>query len=221
MPAPFTQPKPFPAERVLIGITGSVIASTVIPGITWMRYALGIKHVRVILSSQAAQMIVPDTVAAHSNGPVISSWGDDAGTLTPHVDWPAWSDVFVVMPATANVIGKVANGIADTLLTTAVMASEGPVIFAPNMNPKMWSKAALQRNVRQLKDDGYYVIPPVEGRTLATNEAAVGSMPNVAMLMQNVGRILSSIQAEAPASSKPPTDNEAPAPPAVLTNETS
>jgi len=71
-----------------------------------------------------------------------------------------WSDAFVVLPASANVIGQAANGIASNLLTTTILASDRPVVFCPNVSPVMWSKKAVQRNVETLIDDGHLVIQP-------------------------------------------------------------
>jgi phosphopantothenoylcysteine decarboxylase/phosphopantothenate--cysteine ligase len=80
----------------------------------------------------------------------------------PHVSLPDWADLFLVLPASANIIGKAAHGIGDDLLSSAVVAATCPVAFVPSMNMQMWNKPAVQRNVRQLTEDGYHVFAGVQ-----------------------------------------------------------
>jgi phosphopantothenoylcysteine synthetase/decarboxylase len=77
-----------------------------------------------------------------------------------HIELARWCEMFVVLPATANVIGQSANGLGSNLLTTTILASPKPVVFYPNVNDVMWSKAAVQRNVDTLRGDGHIVIEP-------------------------------------------------------------
>src|ERR687890_1382704 len=77
-----------------------------------------------------------------------------------HIELARWCEMFVVLPATANVIGQAANGLGSTLLTTTILASPQPVVFYPNVNDVMWSKAVVQRNVETLRGDGHIVIEP-------------------------------------------------------------
>lgn len=77
-----------------------------------------------------------------------------------HVELADWSDMFLVLPASANLLGQAANGIAPNLLTTAILASPRPVIFCPNVNDVMWRKKAVQRNVATLREDGHVVLQP-------------------------------------------------------------
>jgi phosphopantothenoylcysteine decarboxylase/phosphopantothenate--cysteine ligase len=84
-----------------------------------------------------------------------------------------------VLPATANTIGKAANGIADNLLTTALLAYDHPIVFAPAMNPTMWRSPAVQRNVKRLQDDGHHVLPVSEITAVGTGslDTAFGPTP--------------------------------------------
>jgi phosphopantothenoylcysteine synthetase/decarboxylase len=77
-----------------------------------------------------------------------------------HIELARWGEMFVILPATANVIGQAANGLATNLLTTTILASPRPVIFCPNVHPEMWNKAAVERNVDTLREDGHTVIEP-------------------------------------------------------------
>jgi phosphopantothenoylcysteine synthetase/decarboxylase len=77
-----------------------------------------------------------------------------------HIELARWSEMFVILPATANVIGQAANGLGANLLTTTILASPRPVIFCPNVHTTMWKKCAVQRNVEILRADGHIVIEP-------------------------------------------------------------
>ena len=84
------------------------------------------------------------------------------------------------MPATADILGKAANGIADNLLSTCILAASCPVVFVPSMNAQMWCKPVVQRNVATLKQDGYGVIAPVPGLAMSDGESAGGCiMPEI------------------------------------------
>jgi phosphopantothenoylcysteine synthetase/decarboxylase len=78
-----------------------------------------------------------------------------------HIELARWGEMFVILPATANVIGQAANGLATNLLTTTILASPRPVVFCPNVHPEMWNKAAVKRNIETLRADGHTVIEPV------------------------------------------------------------
>ena len=77
-----------------------------------------------------------------------------------HIELARWSDLFLVLPASANVLGQAANGTAPNLLTTTILASTRPVVFCPNVNDVMWRKEAVRRNVETLREDGHVVFEP-------------------------------------------------------------
>ena len=93
-----------------------------------------------------------------------------------HIDLGRWSDMFVVLPASADVLGQAANGLAPNLLTTTVLASPTPVVFYPSMNAIMWNKRAVQRNVESLQQDGHIVVQPelTMGHEIASGETREG-----------------------------------------------
>jgi len=179
-----------PARRILIGISGSIAAYTVPQSILWLRHVLG-ADVRVILTRQAATMVAPRALAVASGGPVTL---DDAGSTNdpsvPHIDLTRWADVLLVLPASANLIGKAANGIADDILTTCILAAACPVVFVPNMNEIMWRKPVVQRNVATLQADGHGVILPIEGVALADGRPTVGAMPDIDDIVRRLAEIL-------------------------------
>jgi phosphopantothenoylcysteine synthetase/decarboxylase len=109
----------------------------------------------------AADTIMPaSTVAYVCDGVFLDGTGAELEKRPGHMELARWSDAFVVLPASANVIGQAANGLAPNLLTTTILAAEGPVVFCPNVSPVMWSKRAVQRNIETLIDDGHLVIQP-------------------------------------------------------------
>jgi phosphopantothenoylcysteine synthetase/decarboxylase len=116
-------------------------------------------EVRVIMTPQAARMLPSSTVALICDG-VFLDQEPGLERRPGHIELARWGEMFVILPATANVIGQAANGLATNLLTTTILASPRPVIFCPNVHPEMWNKAAVKRNVDTLREDGHTVIEP-------------------------------------------------------------
>jgi len=112
------------------------------------------------MTSAAEAMLPASTVAHVCDDVFVDGTQFELQKRPGHVELARWSDVFVVLPASANVIGQAANGIAPNLLTTTILASAKPVIFCPNVNSVMWSKRAVQRNIETLVADGHLVIQP-------------------------------------------------------------
>ena len=145
-------------ERLLVGVSGSVAVLNLPAYLAALRAELA-SEVRVIMTSQAARMLPPSTVALICDG-VFLDREPGVERRPGHIELARWSEMFVILPATANVVGQAANGLATNLLTTTILASPGPVIFCPNVHPAMWEKAAVRRNVETLRDDGHIVIEP-------------------------------------------------------------
>ncbi len=119
--------------------------------------------VRVMMTKNAMRFIGPITFTAITNKPVIiDEW--DQGML--HIDVKNEASVFAIVPATANIIGKMANGIADDVVSSAYLAMECPVIIAPAMNPNMYQSKPVQRNLQTLKNDGVIILEPIEGEVI-------------------------------------------------------
>ena len=102
-----------------------------------------------------------------------------------HVSLAKKGQLFLLAPCTANVIGKVANGICDDMLTTTIMATKAPVLFSPAMNTGMWENPILQDNLQKLKRFGYHIIDPIEGR-LACGDTGNGKMASEETLLQHI-----------------------------------
>lgn len=145
-------------DRLLVGVCGAAAILSLPSYLATLRAELA-GEIRVIMTTAASSMLPPSTVALLCDGVFV----DEAPTPQKkpgHVELTSWCDLFVVLPASANVLGLAANGIAPNLLATAILASPKPVVFCPNVSEEMWTKRALQRNVATLRDDGHIVIEP-------------------------------------------------------------
>lgn len=134
--------------------------------------------VRVVMTENAAKFVGPVTFRALSHHPVIESLFNFEESATPHIDLADWADLFVVVPATANVLAKLATGIADDALTAALLAAHTPVLIAPAMNTHMWNNPATQTNVTVLSERGYRFVAPETG-LLACGYVGTGKLAGV------------------------------------------
>ena len=145
-------------DRLLVGVSGSVAVLNVPAYLAALRAELA-GEIRVIMTSAAASMLPPSTVALVCDE-VFLDQRPTAEKKPGHIELARWGEMFVVLPATANVIGQAANGLGANLLTTTILASPRPVVLFPNVNDVMWNKPAVQRNVESLRADGHIVIEP-------------------------------------------------------------
>lgn len=176
-------------RKVLLGITGGIGAYKAAELVrNFIREGA---DVSVVMTRSATRFITPLTLEALSRNPV----GLDMFSLTEeraigHIDRAQSADVFVVAPATANFIGKAANGIADDLLTTITLAVRCPIVIAPAMNSRMWSHPAVVTNLDVLSSRGVKVVPPEEGE-LACGEEGPGRLAELGSIVEAAARILS------------------------------
>jgi phosphopantothenoylcysteine decarboxylase/phosphopantothenate--cysteine ligase len=177
--------RPTLCETAVVAVTGSIGALWAAQFVLELRTGGYVREVRVVMSHGATQFVTPLAMRAVSGSAVLSGLFDpDAPLPVGHVQISEDAGLMIVMPATANIIGKVAHGIADEVVSTAIMAAACPVVFVPNMNPRMWSRAAVQRNVRTLIEDGHYVVPPVAGIETSSGRTATGGMPGFQVLIR-------------------------------------
>lgn len=161
-------------KNILLVITGSIAAYKTLDLIRRLKER-GV-GVTAVLTSSAKQFITPMAVAALSGHKVY----DDTFSLTDevemgHIQLSRSAELVVVAPATADIIARMACGIADDLATTLLLATDKPVMVAPAMNVRMWEHKAVQRNIAQLKKDGIDIIGPEEGE-MACGETGFGRM---------------------------------------------
>ena len=171
-------------KTIVLGVTGS-IAAYKIANLASMLVKLN-ADVHVIMTQNATRFITPMTFETLTNNKcIVDTFDRNFNFDVKHVSLAKLADVFLVAPCTANVIGKVANGICDDMLTTTIMATKAPVLFSPAMNTGMWENPILQDNLQKLKNYGYHIIEPVEGR-LACGDTGSGKMPSEDTLLEHL-----------------------------------
>lgn len=175
-------------KTIILGVTGGIavykaadICSTLVK-----RGA----DVHVIMTEHAQWFVGPGTFRALTNNPVITGLFDEPEEYEiKHVSLSERADLMLIAPATANIIGKIASGIADDMLSTTVTAATCPVILAPAMNCRMWGNRIVRENVRRLGALGYRFVGPEKGR-LACGEVGVGRLAPPAEIVEEVVRTL-------------------------------
>ena len=171
-------------KTIVLGVTGS-IATYKIANLASMLVKLN-ADVHVIMTQNATHFITPMTFETLTNNKcIVDTFDRNFNFDVKHVSLAKLGDLFLVAPCTANVIGKVANGICDDMLTTTIMATKAPVLFSPAMNTGMWENPILQDNIQKLKHYGYTIIEPVEGR-LACGDIGSGKMPSEEVLLEHI-----------------------------------
>lgn len=148
------------AQLVLV-VTGGVAAyksAAVVSGLVKQDH-----DVQVVLTDAALKFVGAATFAALANRPPVTCAFDSRFPLGPHIELARWADLLIVAPATANWLGKAAQGLADDLSTTLYLAYPGTVLAAPAMNAEMWNHVAVRRNVETLTADGVKWVGPDEG----------------------------------------------------------
>jgi phosphopantothenoylcysteine decarboxylase len=162
-----------PEKEIIIAVTGGVAAFKA--AALTSQLAQSGYSVRTVLTSSAQKFIGRATFAALTGRSVVTDMFDPGFPLGAHIELARAADLICVAPATASFLAKAAHGISDDLLSTLYLCFTGPVIMAPAMNCEMWEKAVVQRNVKQLIDDGVEIIDPQEG-WLSCRTRGVGRM---------------------------------------------
>jgi len=161
-------------KNIVIGITGGIACYKACEIISYLVREGA--NVDVIMTKNATEFITPLTIETLSkNKVVIDMFAKKEHIEVEHISLARKADLVLVVPATANIIGKVANGIADDMLSTTIMATTSKVVFAPAMNNEMYNNRIVQDNIKKLKDYGYEIINPVEGN-LACGYKAIGKL---------------------------------------------
>ena len=147
-------------------------------------------QVTVVMTRGATQFVAPLTFQTLTRRHVFTDVFDPAGVVgTEHIEITDRAKAVVIAPATANVIAKIACGIADDMLTTLILAVDCPVLVAPAMNTRMWNNPAVAANVAILRKRGFRFVEPGRGR-LACGHVGAGRMAEPAEIVEAVGRML-------------------------------
>ncbi len=179
--------QPKRAKRLLLCATGAYHAYS-LPRIVLQLLKHFADDVQVVLSRSAAKLVSPYAVEVASRHKVFVEMDDRSeDVFVPHIELARDADLVLVYPASVNVMGKVANGIADELIPAIILATTAPVVFLPIANPAMNEHPAVMRNVARLREDGYAVVSSLEAMEVATREGLeefTGPFPIPTLLMQ-------------------------------------
>ena len=161
--------------KIVVHITGSIAAFKAVTVVRMLQKAG--HQVRVAMTKSATKLIGPATLASLTHYPVMTDlWEPSTKGQIPHIELADWADYSLVVPASADIIAKMANGIADDPVSTTLLATPSPVVVVPAMNTHMWQQPATQRNIARLIQDGKIIMQPVHGK-LAEGYVGDGRMP--------------------------------------------
>lgn len=182
----------FKGKNIILGVTSS-IAAYKSANVASALVKKGC-NVNVLMTENATNFINPLTFEELTKHKcIIDTFDRNVQYNVAHISLAVSADAFIIAPASANVIGKIANGIADDMLTTTVMACKCPVIISPAMNTNMYENPIVQDNLAKLERFGYIIVPPAEGR-LACGTIGKGKMPDEQVLLDYLERALSDKQ---------------------------
>jgi phosphopantothenoylcysteine synthetase/decarboxylase len=183
------EPEP-PCENLLVGVTGSIGAVAVPQFLFLVRQSFA-KEVHVMMSRAAQKFVSPYVLRLFSGNHVLTdSFQITDEVKVPHIELTRRADLLLIMPATANIIGKAANGICDDLISTSIVACKSPVVFVPSMNEAMWSNKAIQQNVEKLRSFGYHLIEPSSGYEITDMKQTYGAMPTFPSILEQLEKIM-------------------------------
>jgi phosphopantothenoylcysteine decarboxylase/phosphopantothenate--cysteine ligase len=176
-------------KEIVLGVTGGIAAYKAAEFVRLLVKEEA--HVHVVMTENGQKFITPLTFQTLSGNPVVT----DLFTLVEdekigHIALADLASLIVILPATANIIGKIANGIADDFLSTMVMATKAPVLFVPSMNVNMWESKILQNNVQRLLGAGYFFVEPGAGE-LACHWYGKGRLAELSEVMEKIEDLLS------------------------------
>src|SRR5690625_4890811 len=151
-------------KNVILGVSGGIAAYKACALTSKLTQAGA--NVKVIMTESAREFVSPLTFQALSRNPVYTDTFDEKDPeKIAHIDVADWADIALIAPATANIIGKLANGIADDMLSTVLLATRASVYIAPAMNVHMYANPAVVKNMKQLERWGHHFIEPGAGRS--------------------------------------------------------
>jgi len=177
--------------RVLVGVTGGIAAYKA-PGVIRRLRESG-HEVRVVATEAAFRFVPEETLAIASGGQIHTdgTWWGRSGRVE-HVSLARWADLVLVAPATADAMARAAIGLGDDLLSATILAGAKRVVWAPAMNPEMWSSPATARNTETLKSWGHYFVGPAEGLMASAEEQpGVGRLADEAEIVAAAEETLS------------------------------
>lgn len=175
-------------KKIVLGVTGGIAVYKAVDLVSRLRKQ-GCQ-VRVVMTEHAQQFVTPLTFKEISGNQVaVSMWSGNQEFNVEHIALANWADAFVVAPATANILAKMAYGLADDLLSTTLLAAQAPIIVCPAMNTGMYENPATQENIAKLKARGVTVMPPAVGK-LACGTSGAGRLPEPQQIVEFISGFL-------------------------------
>ncbi|MCT4508487.1 MAG: bifunctional phosphopantothenoylcysteine decarboxylase/phosphopantothenate--cysteine ligase CoaBC [Tepidibacter sp.] len=176
------------SKNIVIGVSGGIAAYKACDIVS--RFKKLNANIKVIMTKSAAEFVTPLTFQSLSQNFVVVDMFDELKTWdVEHISLAQWADLFLIAPATANIIGKIANGIADDMLSTTVMATKAEVLIAPAMNTNMYENKIVQNNISKLEELGCKFVEPESGR-LACGDIGKGKLASPESIVDKVCDIL-------------------------------
>lgn len=175
-------------KHIVIGVTGGIAVYKVVDVVSRLK-KLG-AEITVIMTKHATEFVTPLTFRSLSLNYVVVDMFEEPKTWNvEHISIAQRADLFLMAPATANIMGKMVSGIADDMVSTVVMATKAPVFIAPAMNTGMYTNPVVQRNMKDLKSLGYHFIDPDSGR-LACGDIGVGKLASPERIVETISNFL-------------------------------
>src|SRR5438132_6461459 len=176
---------PIPGElrglRIAVLVSGGIAAYKIVDLVSALTQA-GCE-VRVAMTPSATRFVGPPTFQGVTGNPALTGMWAPVGSPEPHVFLGDWAQLILVAPATANVIGRVAGGRSDDIVTATLLAARCPVVVAPAMNDAMWAKPAVQAHIKALRQSGMKVVEPESGH-LASGHVGTGRLAGAARIFE-------------------------------------
>jgi phosphopantothenoylcysteine decarboxylase/phosphopantothenate--cysteine ligase len=181
--------------NILLGVSGGIAAYKAVELASSLTGSSAV--VKTVMTENACRLVGPKSFEAVTCSAVYTDlWSTHDQYKNSHIGLMDWANIIVVAPATADIIAKVANGICDDLLSTTLCACwSKPVLWAPAMNSNMWHNPAVQHNIERLKEIGFELIGPVEGR-LACGAEGIGRMAEPEDILKAIEKIASRLDAQ-------------------------
>jgi phosphopantothenoylcysteine decarboxylase/phosphopantothenate--cysteine ligase len=175
-------------KNIVVGVAGGIAAYKIVDLVSQLKKQGA--NIYVIMTQSAANFVTPLTFREISGQPVVvDMWAEVTNWNVEHIALASRADLFILAPATGNMIGKIANGIADDMLTTTVMATTAPVLFVPAMNTNMYLNPIVQKNISSLTELGYHFMIPESGM-LACGVEGIGRLPDSKVILEKVHQLI-------------------------------
>ncbi|MGK7371606.1 MAG: bifunctional phosphopantothenoylcysteine decarboxylase/phosphopantothenate--cysteine ligase CoaBC [Candidatus Halalkalibacterium sp. M3_1C_030] len=179
-------------KRIILGVTGGIAAYKA--AFLLRAFQKEGAEVRVTMTPSATRFVGTETFSSLSNSKVaveiFPESENEPDSWTRHIQWGEWADLFVIAPCTANTLSKIANGAADNMLTSTVLAARCPLLICPTMDGEMYEAPATKHNLDTVKNFGYHVLEPEEGY-LASGLEGKGRLPDTEAILKKCKSILS------------------------------